>query len=95
MDLKGKYYRIMHMRQHDEVNLHQVLFRKQEFKSYQSHGNYGSYGQKDEPWVIDKKFIMETDLMSDWPYGRAIFVNEDQTFIVNVGNIDHLEIKAF
>lgn len=91
MDLKGKFYRIMNMRQFDEQKLDDILFREQ-VKEY----SYSSYqNKKESPKVIDSKYIAETDFMSDWPYGRAIYVNEDKSFIINVGNIDHLEIRAY
>lgn len=73
-----------------------MLFKRLERQFIASGGYYEDKKDKKEktPEMIDSEHIDETNLMSDWPYGRAIYVNEDKSFIINVGNIDHLEIKS-
>ena len=79
----------------DKVKLTHHLFDKKE-KYQGSTGYYGNstYVSKDTPEVIDQKYWAETNLYNDWPYGRALYSNDDQSFVINVNNIDHLEIKA-
>jgi hypothetical protein len=38
--------------------------------------------------------MVETAIFDDWPYGRAVYVNNDKSFSIKVGNVDHLEISS-
>ena len=42
---------------------------------------------------INDEFAIECQLKKDWPSGRAVFFNEDKSFIIKVNREDHLEIQ--
>lgn len=49
---------------------------------------------KDSDEVTNSKYICETGIFDDWPYGRAVYVNKDKSFAIRIGNVDHLEIMS-
>lgn len=88
------------MRQRDQHELKEFLFKKIEKWATNSSsgghhtGSSASYSYNNEE-QIDGNMIGGTELFSDWPYGRAVYVNKDKSFAIKVGNVDHLEIMSY
>ena len=40
----------------------------------------------------NQNYLDECRAFSYWPYGRAVYINEDKTFKLKVNDIDHLVI---
>ena len=40
----------------------------------------------------EDEFFLAANIYQDWPTGRAIFLNKDRTFKIEVGRYDHLWI---
>jgi protein-arginine kinase len=47
-----------------------------------------------EQYKVDGVYLLASKLYDNWPYGRALYCNHDRSFVINVNNVDHLEIKA-
>lgn len=42
--------------------------------------------------INDENFLRAAQLEKDWPNGRALYVNNDKSFVMKINFIDHLEI---
>jgi creatine kinase len=40
----------------------------------------------------EEKFNLASNAHNDWPSGRGLFSNKDQTFYIHANNYDHMEI---